>query len=260
MRQRIVRVSMDILWSVAAVAAAWGATLGLYQIYPPLKQHGHYAFFLAAIAISAWRGGFFRAIVTIALSSLAVAWMMPPNHSLRIGSPDDVVRLAMFTALGLFISYLHHTSRRAEVSLEESEHRLRFSLDSSGVACWDANIKTGTFWKSHNLPGVYGRSESDFATTYEGFFAYIHPEDREFFHLAQVGETGNERDYEIAHRIVAADGESRRVKTRGRMYMDETGRVVRMVGAVYRTDIKRAMIAPIQPSRVSDVEVAAHMV
>jgi PAS domain-containing protein len=260
MRQLMVRPSKDIFWSVLTVAAAWVGTLGLYRIYPPLRQHGHYAFFLAAIAISAWQGGFFRAIVTIALSSLTVAWMMPPNNSLRIGSPEDVIRLSLFTALGLFISYLHHNSRRAEVSLEESEHRLRFSLDSSGVACWDANIKTGTFWKSHNLPAIYGRSESDFATTYEGFFAYIHPEDRGFFHLADVEAAGSQRDYEIAHRIVAADGEARRVKTRGRMYMDETGRVVRMVGAVYRIDVKRAMITPMQPSRAPGAEAPAQTV
>jgi hypothetical protein len=101
------------------------------------------------------------------------------------------------------------------------------------VGCWDANIKKGTFWKSHNLAGIFGRSESEFATTYEGFFAYIHPEDREFFQLATVGSGTNHRDYEISHRIVLPDGTNRKVNTRGRMYLGEEGRVERMVGAVF---------------------------
>ena len=121
-------------------------------------------------------------------------------------------------------------------------------------------MKSGTFWKSHNLPEVYGRSESDFATTYEGFFAYLHPEDREFFHLATVGGEGNERDYEITHRIICGDGGSRRVKTRGRMYLADDGHVERMVGAVYSIDNKLATSGPLHSARASDAEIAAYIV
>jgi PAS domain-containing protein len=258
MRQRIQQVFVQLIWSLAAVAAAWGATEVLYRIYPPLRGHGHYTFFLAAIAIAAWRGGIVCALFTIALSSLAVAWLMPPSNSLRIDSPEDVVRLGLFTGLGLLISYLHYTRHRAEESFKESEGRLRFSLDSSGVACWDVNVKNGSFWRSHNLPTIFGRSESDFATTYEGFFAYIHPEDREFFHLATVGGEGNQRDYEITHRIICGDGSSRRLKTRGRMYLSDDGRVERMVGAVYSIESKLVSSGPLHSTRASETEIAAY--
>jgi len=251
---------MQLIWSLVAVAAAWGSTELLYHFDPRLRGQGHYAFFLAAIAIAAWRGGIMCALFTVALSSLAVAWLMPPANSFRVDSTDDLVRLAFFTGLGLLISYLHYTRHRAEESFQESERRLRFSLDSSGVACWDANVRNGTFWKSHNLPEVYGRSESNFATTYEGFFAYIHPEDREFFHLATVGGEGDQRDYDITHRIICGDGSSRKVKTRGRMYLAGDGHVERMVGAVYSVDDKMATAGPIHPVRASHTGIAAHIV
>ncbi len=250
---------MQLIWSLAAVAVAWGATEVLYHFDPRLRGHGHYAFFLAAIAIAAWRGGILCALFTVVMSSLVVAWLMPPANSFRINNPEDAVRLALFTGLGLLISYLHYARHRAEESFRESERRLRFSLDSSGVACWDASVKTGTFWKSHNLPEVYGRSESDFATTYEGFFAYIHPEDREFFHLASVGGEGNQRDYEITHRIVCSDGSSRRVKTRGRIYLSDDGRVERMVGAVYSINSKLGSSGPLHPVLASETEIAAYI-
>lgn len=260
MRQNIQRISIQLFWSIAAVVAAWLATQTLYHFDQSLKEHGHYAFFLAAIAIAAWRGGLLCALLTVVWSSLLLAWVMPPANSFRISSSEDIIRLALFTGLGVLISYLHFTRQRAEKSLMESDRRLRFSLDSSGVACWDANIKNGTFWKSHNLPEIFGRSESDFATTYEGFFAYIHPEDREFFHLATVGGGVDHRDYEIAHRIICGDGSSRKVSTRGRMYIGSDGRVERMVGTVYAVDKKIATAGPLHPVRISDSEIAAHMV
>jgi PAS domain-containing protein len=258
MPKQIQSFLFQLIWSVVAVAAALGATQLLYLVDPALRGHGHYSFFLAAIAIAAWRGGFICSIFTIIFSALVVAWLMPPSNSLRIDNPEDIVRLALFTGLGLLISYLHFRQSRAEQSFQETENRLRFVLDSSGVACWDANIANGTFWKSHNLPEVYGRSESDFADTYEGFFAYIHPEDREFFHLATVGGEGNQRDYEITHRIICDDGSSRKVKTRGRMYLSDDGRVERMVGAVYSLDSKSPASLPTVPA--SEAEIPAYVV
>jgi hypothetical protein len=68
----------------------------------------------------------------------------------------------------------------------------------------------------------------------------VHPEDREFFHLALVGVGARYKDYEIAHRIICGDGTIRKVSTRGRMYLDEQGRIERMVGTVFAVDNKLA--------------------
>jgi PAS domain-containing protein len=236
MRPNIRQISRQFLWSVLVILLALGATELLYHIEKPLQQHGNFVFFLAAVAIAAWRGGIVSAIITTILATLIIAWIMPPSNSLRISDHEDVVRLTLFVFIACLISYLHFARERAERSLQESERRLHFSLDSSGVACWDANIADGTFWKSHNLPRIFSRSDPEFATTYEGFFAYVHPEDREFFHLATVAGGPIHRDFEIRHRIICGDGSIRHVSTRGRMYLDETGRVERMVGAVYAVD------------------------
>jgi PAS domain-containing protein len=238
MRQTIWHTCRQFLWSVIIIGLALGATELLYHIEKPLQQRGNFVFFLAAVAIAAWRGGTVPAIFTTILATLVIAWLMPPSNSLHVSSHEDIVRLTLFVFIAALISYLHYARERAESSLQESERRLHFSLDSSGVACWDANIAKGTFWKSHNLAGIFGRSDSEFATTYEGFFAYVYPEDREFFHLATVGGGAHHRDFEIAHRIICGDESIRRVSTRGRMYLDEEGRVERMVGAVFAIDEK----------------------
>jgi PAS domain-containing protein len=255
------RTCRHLLLAAVIVAVALGATEFLYRIDKPLQQHGVMAFFLAAVVISAWWGGAVSAFFATVISALIGAWILPPDNSFRVSDPQDIVRLALFVFLATLVSYLHYTRQRAEKSLKESEGRLHFSLDSSGVACWDANVKNGTFWKSHNLPQVFGRTDADFATTYEGFFAYVFPEDREFFHLASLGTAGNHRDYEISHRIVCGDGTVRRVSTRGRMYIGENGSVDRMVGAVFAVDNKlTAPTASADPAHATGGNAASYLI
>jgi PAS domain-containing protein len=261
MSAEIRRVGRQFFLAMIAVAIAWGATALLYHVDARLQNHGVMAFFLAAIVIVAWRGGTVPAVFATLLSIPIGAWIMPPDNSFSISDPNDVVRLLLFVFLAALICYLHFARQRAERSLKESEGRLHFSLDSSGVACWDANVKAGTFWKSHNLPAIFGRTDADFASTYEGFFAYIYPEDREFFRLASVGGGVNHRDYEISHRVVCGDGSVRRVSTRGRMYIDEEGKVARMVGAVFAVDNKLVGPAPsASPPRMALGDISAYLI
>jgi PAS domain-containing protein len=261
MSAAIWRTGRQIFLAVVVVAFAFLATKVLYHVDRRLESHGVMAFFLAGVVVAAWRGGAVPAMISTLLSVAIGAWIMPPDNSFRISDPDDVIRLALFVFLAALISYMHFARQRTEKSLKESEGRLHFSLDSSGVACWDANVKGGTFWKSHNLPAIFGRSDADFATTYEGFFAYIYPEDREFFHLASVGSGSNHRDYEISHRVICGDGAIRRVSTRGRMYIDEEGRVERMVGAVFAVDNKLVKLSgPADPLRKGLSDIAAYLI
>lgn len=260
MRQKFRTTFSQLLWSLAVVAAACVATRILYYLDTPLRKNGNFAFFLAAIAIAAWRGGFLAAMFTVLWSSLIVAWVLPPANSFKIDNQEGIVRFALFVGLGLLISYLHYARQRAEEFQRQADGRLRFALDSSGVACWDVDVKNGTFWKSHNLAEIFGRSDSDFATTYEGFFAYIHPEDREFFHLASVAGGADHRDYQISHRIICGDGTTRKVNTRGRMYIGEDGRVQRMVGSVYATDNTWDSSSQPLAAPASDREIAENLV
>jgi len=228
------RIFSDYIFAVLAAVVAALAAQEAMALYKPLRQHGAFALYLGAVAITAWRSGFGPALVTTALSVLVASWQfLPPQRSFRVDSVDDVVRVLIFILIATLISSLHAAHAKAQRSLQESEQRLGLALESSGVGCWDADIKSGAFWKSPNLPAVFGRTPADFATTYEGFFAYIHPEDRDFFRLAFIGVGNKAGDYEITHRIICGDGTIRRATTRGRIYLDEQGKMERMVGAVY---------------------------
>jgi len=223
---------LDYSWATLLVAVATALSLLLGR-YSASRQSGFLGPFLLAVAFAAWRGGFVVAMYAVVLSTLIVMWNLPPPRSFRIDKPDDVLRLVVFVVVAVIIGSLQTARDRMRKRLTESEQRLGFALDSSGVGCWDADVRQGTFWSSPNLCELFGRSQREFATTYEGFFAYIYPEDRDFFRLASVQGGLTSRNYEISHRIICADGSVRRVHTRGKMYLDNEGKIERMVGAVY---------------------------
>ena len=146
------------------------------------------------------------------------------------------MRLILFVIVAMLVGSMHTARNRAERRLRETERRLTVSLESSRVGCWDVDMKSKTFWRSPNLPQIFGYKPESFATTYEGFFAYVHPEDRDFLRLASVRSGPSSGDYEINHRIICEDGSIRHVITRGRMYLDKDGSLMRMVGTVFHSD------------------------
>jgi PAS domain-containing protein len=246
MRRTAQLIIGDYLFAAGAVAVAAVCAVIMAHMDPRFKTHGFFALFLIAVALSAWRAGFGPALFAIILSVMTASYLfIPPERSFRMESSDDIVRVLTFVALAIIISSLHVARERTEKKLQQSEQRLGFALESSGVGCWDADVKGGLFWRSANLPALYGRTDGDFATTYEGFFAYIHPEDRDFFRLASVQGGLVSRTYEISHRVICADGTYRRLHTRGKMYLDREGKIDRMVGAVYALDQ-----APLKPGVV----------
>jgi PAS domain-containing protein len=238
----------DVILGVTLVAGAWLLTLGLYRFMPALKQHGLFGTFLLAVVVAAWQGGWLAALVATILSGLSVAWLMPPGDSFKISRPEDVIRFVLFLFISLLITYLRGARLSAERRLLDSELRFHLVLKAASVGYWDIDFTNGRFWRSENLPALFGREPSDFATTYEGFFSYLYPEDREFFDLAHVGSGSTQRDYKISHRIICGDETLRQVNTRGRMYFDEQGKLQRMVGAVF--PIEEIMDGP-RPPRMS---------
>lgn len=241
MDRQIRRRFVDYVFATALVGLATVISLLLGR-YSTSRQSGFLGPYLLAVAFAAWRGGFVVTMYAVVLSSLIVMWNLPPERSFHIDKADDVLRLTVFIVVAVIIGSLQTARDRMRKKLTESEQRLGFALESSGVGCWDADIRQGRFWRSPNLCELFGRSNNEFATTYEGFFAYIHPEDRDFFRLASVQGGLTSRTYEITHRIVCGDGSVRRVHTRGKMYMDGEGKIERMVGAVY--GVERIKDAP----------------
>jgi diguanylate cyclase (GGDEF)-like protein len=83
----------------------------------PLMESSIYFLFVAAVAISAMYGGLGPGLVATLISALEVNFFfLPPYNSLLSGT-EDTLRLGIFLATGLIISWLAQSHKRAEDQL-----------------------------------------------------------------------------------------------------------------------------------------------
>ena len=131
--------------------------------------------------------------------------------------------------------------KQAEEELAESEQRLSLTLESGQMGAWEWDVTTNTsIWNAKEyellgLPVGDGHVETD------QILRHIHPEDRAGFDesLAQIFKDGSDWRHEF--RVIRADGEVRYLAGAGRLFRDDQGNPLRMIGVNYDiTDRKKA--------------------
>lgn len=129
--------------------------------------------------------------------------------------------------------------KQVEQALRESEERLRLALRAAQMVVWDVDLKTNRVVCSANALDVWGLQEG----TGEDFFALIHPDDRQQVIQAAAGAMAGEQPYAQEVRVMSSDGVVRWINSQGRVYLDETGQGVRMIGVSVDTTERKQMEA-----------------
>jgi PAS domain S-box-containing protein len=134
--------------------------------------------------------------------------------------------------------------KRAEEALSLSEGRYGRAMEASEEGHWEWNMATDEMFLSPRIREMLGIApDAHFASREEFFIRQpIHPDDRQ--HVKDARSTllaDNSRRYEIEYRILPRPGETRWVRSRGKVFHDEQGNTVRITGTL--TDITNARIA-----------------
>jgi PAS domain S-box-containing protein len=97
---------------------------------------------------------------------------------------------------------------------------------------WDWNPLTKENYMSARWKALLGYAEHEMSDTEEAFFSRVHPDDqarvREALHL----HFEQRQPYDMEVRLACKDGSYRWFRTRGKSIRDNSGRVIRMVGAI----------------------------
>jgi PAS domain S-box-containing protein len=120
--------------------------------------------------------------------------------------------------------------KRVEVTLRESEQRLRLATQTGKLGVWDWDIVTNHISWSDSLYAIHGVRPDQFDGTAEGFAALVHPEDQELVSAAIQRTLDKDVPYEIEFRAVRPDGVVVWLFTNATVLRD-SGRPVRMLGA-----------------------------
>ena len=144
-----------------------------------------------------------------------------------------------------------YPDRRRTVSV--SEERLRLAMDAAGMGAWDWDLKTGRVTWSGDQERLFGLEPGSFGGEFDTFLKLVHADDilpmqRSMAAALANGETHHRDEF----RIIRPDGSTRWMLANGRIYYDEQGAPVRMIGVnMDITDRKQAEHALRQSERMA---------
>jgi len=124
--------------------------------------------------------------------------------------------------------------KRANEALIKSEMRLAEAQRIAHLGSWDWDIGAGELHWSDEVYRIFGLRPREFDGTYEAFFNFIHPDDRQAVREAvQESLSRPGKAYSIEHRVVRRDGQECVVHERGEITFDKEFRPIRMIGTVH---------------------------
>jgi len=135
------------------------------------------------------------------------------------------------------------------------EQRLADAQSTAKVGSWDWDILNDVVTWSDELYRIYEVQPQEFEATYEGFLAYVHPEDRSMVEEAVGSAFTMAEPFEFEARIIKASGAHGWVRGRGRATRDETGVPVRMSGTAQ--EITEFVLAAAELSAARDAAMQA---
>lgn len=100
------------------------------------------------------------------------------------------------------------------------------------VGAWTWDISSGQLQWTDEVYRIFGLTPKEFPATYESFFDYVHPDDRERIQAAIDNAVGLAAPYAIGHRVVRPSGEIRYVEERGHITVGPDGKAERMLGVI----------------------------
>lgn len=119
--------------------------------------------------------------------------------------------------------------KQAEQALQVSEERLRLSQQVARVGTFDWNIQTGVNQWTPELEAMYGLRPGDFAGSQQTWEQLIFSEDRAEA-VRQVSLAMEGKNFEAEWRVVWPDGTVHWLAGRARVFVDENGKPLRLLG------------------------------
>ncbi|MFP5042692.1 PAS domain S-box protein [Parasediminibacterium sp. JCM 36343] len=120
--------------------------------------------------------------------------------------------------------------REIEAEKKQLTNRLLLATKSAQLGIWEWDLENDTLLWDEGMYKIYGISENEFNTVYEGWISRLHEEDRkEIDNEIQLAIT-NEKDYNSEFRIVWSDSSIHYIGATGIVEREEGGKPKRMIG------------------------------
>ena len=187
---------------------------------------------LQEASLSAYRQAFVKeGIRAIALIPLVVDGGLIGKFVLYHNAPYEFPRTEIRVAQAIATPVARAWARQqVEEALRDSEQRLLFAQSAARVGVWDCDLRTNVTRISGEYARLHGLAPDHPALTHEEWLGSVHPDDREWLkaRLEESFEKTHSWDHEF--RVVWPDGSVHWLLGKGKVFLDESDRPVRMAG------------------------------
>nr|WP_275957840.1 PAS domain S-box protein [Rhabdochromatium marinum] len=150
------------------------------------------------------------------------------NLARSVPIKDDTGRVLSWVGMNSDI----HDRRMMEEELRESQERYDLAVRGSNDGIWDWNIHTNALYLAPRFKEIMGYQDDAFASTLEGFWSQIHPEDKDPAWASVEAHLRNAAPYEDEYRLRHQSGDYLWIKARGAAIFDLHGQPLRMAGSI----------------------------
>lgn len=182
------------------------------------------------------------------------------QHRLASGELRDVeIHSTPITLNGrpLLYSIIHDITERkqAEVALRESEAHLKIALETLQAGVWEHDLATGrVIWDARTCE-LFGLAPDSGEMTISEAFSFIHPDDLAVKLPVFQQAITTEDTWEDEYRYIRADGSIHWIYAACKIFRDDAGKAVRMLGINF--DITERKQSEVQLQKAKDAAEAA---
>lgn len=232
--------------AVAGALIGWGAIFAKATLIEAIRGDPGYIALMAGVIVAAWVGGWIGGLVAVAVA-VVLDWVMfvsPIDPLSATAGSAGSARLVLFTVISLGTVVLIGSRRASRdrladaldeasqlaAKVEARDERLELMLAASGTGFWEWDVASGELVWSDAIFEQHGLVKAPTAPDFPTYLQMIHPDDRTSFTDAIGAAMAGTAPFSIEFRVVWPDGSIHWTHGAARVFRDDDGRPIRMLG------------------------------
>ena len=170
-------------------------------------------------------------------------------RGLALGAVDYITKPIVPAILQARVQTQVELKQHRDQTVRELLERLSLATKAAGVGVWDYDIVADRLVWNEDMHRLYGVEPENFHGKVFDWMSRLHPDDEPRMTAEYRMALAGEKDFDTEFRILHPDGQTRVLKANATVFLDETGRPLRMLGTNWDITGQRRLLEDLDAAR-----------